>query len=242
MVEKLARSISFIFHPLWIPTFLFGTIFSFTPSLAGPINQELLPRMLVIIFVLTGIIPLATLFVMRLPYFIMIAKLWVRNLINSDGITRSLVYLRPEISMVKRRSVLQSFKMIHRSERVIPFFVITAFYVAICIMFSGKLGWSSFFIMAMLIISLNSLIVSVVTLFWKISVHSVAISCVVGFLLAAILVRAESALLYPLAGFMVIAGGVMSARLYLNVHTPAQVGWGCLMGFLVSFLASWWYF
>jgi hypothetical protein len=242
VVKKLARLVSFVFHPLWIPTFLFAIIFVFTPAIATPINQEIMPRMLVLIFTLTGIIPLATLVVMRLPYFIMIVKLWARQLTNGAGATRSMLELRPQIQMVKKQSLLQSFSMIDRSDRIIPFFVITVFYLAVCVMMSGRLGWGSFFIIAMLTITFTSLVVSVITLFWKISVHSIAVSSLVGFLFAAMLARIESDLIFPLAGCIVIAGVVMSSRLYLNVHSPSQVGWGCLIGFLTSFVVTWVYF
>lgn len=241
MFIKLARFVSLLFHPLWVPTFLFAIIFRFIPSLASPINQEMMPRMLLIIFALTGIIPLITLIFMRLPYFIMIIRLWARQLANGTGSTRTLLGLRPQIETVRKQSVIQSFSMAERSERIIPFFVITAFYVAVCLMMSNRMGWDSFFITAMVTITGISLMVSLITLYWKISVHSVAMSSMVGFLMAAMLITAESALLIPLAGCIVIAGGVMSARLYLNVHSPAQVGWGCLAGFSISFTVTWIY-
>gem|GEM_PF-419914 len=241
MFYRLARFVSLLFHPLWIPTFLFAIIFKFVPSLASPINQELMPRMLLVIFALTGVIPLVTLMLMRLPYFIMIVRLWARQLANGTGSTRTLLGLRPQIEMVRRQSVIQSFSMSDRSERIIPFFVITAFYLAVCIMMSNRMGWDSFFIIAMMTITAISLIVSLTTLYWKISVHSIAASSIVGFLMAAMLIRAETALLLPFAGCIVLAGTVMSARLYLNEHTPAQVGWGCLIGFSISFIVTWIY-
>lgn len=113
--------------------------------------------------------------------------------------------------------------------------------MAVCFMMSGRLGWDSFFMAAMMTITGISLLVSLITLSWKISVHSVAVSSLVGFLLAALLVRAEYDLLYPLIGCILAAGAVMSARLYLNVHTPSQVGWGCLAGFAISFMVTWIY-
>jgi hypothetical protein len=86
-----------------------------------------------------------------------------------------------------------------------------------------------------------SFLVSVITLFWKISVHSVSVNSMVGFLMAAMVSKVEPELLYPLLGSILAAGAVMSARLYLDVHSPAQVGWGCLLGFAISFTATWIY-
>ena len=199
-------------------------------------------RMLVMIFILTGIIPLLTLVAMRLPYFIMIARLWVRQLANGGIGARNMLELRPKIKMVQKQSVIQSFSMEQRHERIVPFFTISLFYLAVCIILSNRLGWGSFFIVAMTTITGISFLVSLVTLKWKISVHSVAISSMVGFLLAAMLVRAEQELLIPLCVSIVVAGLVMSSRLYLNVHSPAQIGYGCLLGFVTSFLVTWIFF
>ena len=199
-------------------------------------------RMLVMIFLLTGIIPLLTLVAMRLPYFIMIARLWVRQLSNGGIGSRDMLELRPKIKMVQKQSVIHSFSMEQRHERIVPFFTISLFYLAVCIILSNRLGWGSFFIVAMATITGISFLVSLVTLKWKISVHSVAISSMVGFLLAAMLVRAEQELLIPLCVSIVVAGLVMSSRLYLNVHSPAQIGYGCLLGFGTSFLVTWIFF
>ena len=194
------------------------------------------------IFVLTGVIPLITLTVMRLPYFIMIIRLWVRRRTNGGVSTREMLELRPQIEMVRKQSAIQSFAMESRSERVIPFFAISVFYFAVSAMLSSRLGWTSFFIVALLTITTTTFLVALITLRWKISVHSVAVCSVVGFLLAAVLARAESELLVPLSVFVIIAGAVMSSRLYLNAHTPAQVGFGGLLGFALSFMVTLIYF
>ena len=199
-------------------------------------------RMLVLILMLTGVIPALTIIAMRLPYIIMIFKLWARQLNNGGVTSRDMLELRPRIKMIRKRSVIQSFSMETRSERIIPFFAISIFYLVVCVMLSNRLGWESFFIVALSTIAGTSFLVSGITLKFKISVHSVAASSVVGFLLAVMLVRAESDLLYPLITAIVLAGAVMSSRLYLNAHTPAQVGYGCLLGFIASFITSWIYF
>jgi len=201
-----------------------------------------MPQFLWLIFVLTGIIPLLTIIVMRFPYLLMGLRLW--NTTRSQGITykRALLSMRQDIGKVRRNSLIQSFNMMDRRDRVVPFFMITVFYIAVCVMMSGRLGWGSFFIVSMLTVAFTSLVVSVITIYWKISVHSVALCSLIGFLLAAMLVRAENPLLIPLALSVLGAGFVMSARLYLNAHTPKQVGYGALIGFLISFTVTYIYF
>ncbi len=201
-----------------------------------------MPRFLWLVFVLTGVIPLLTIMVMRFPYLWMSLRLW--NTSRSQGITykRALLGMRDEISKVRRNSVIQSFNMSERRDRIVPFFMITVFYVVVCVMMSGRLGWGSFFIVAMLTIAATSLVVSLITLYWKISVHSVALCSLIGFLLAAMVVRLEDPLLIPLLLTIICAGFVISARLYLNAHTPKEVGYGALIGFLISFTVTYIYF
>jgi len=242
VLAKLAHFISLVLHPLWVPTYLFAVIFKFTPSLATAIPQESMPQFLVLVFILTGIIPLVTIVVMRFPYLLLRARLWNTRRILGISQQRALFSMRGQLQEVRRNSLIQNFNLSERTERVIPFFMITIFYVAVCVMLSGQLGWESFFIIAMMTVAFTSLVVSMVTLFWKISVHSVAISSLVGFLMSALLVRAETSLLVPLAMSIIAGGFVMSSRLYLNAHTPRQVGWGSLTGFIISFVVSYWYF
>lgn len=242
MITRLAQFLSMLFHPLWIPTYLFAIIFRFTPSLATPINREVMPQFLLLIFVLTALIPLMTIIVMRFPYLLMTFRLWKATRTHGISYTRALLSMRSDIDKVRRHSLIQSFNMNHRAERVVPFFMISVFYVAVCVMLSGQLGWGSFFVVAMLTVAFTSFLVSAITLFWKISVHSVALSSLVGFLLAAFLIRAETPLLWPVAICIIAGGAVMTSRLYLNAHTPREVGYGSAIGFLISFAVSYWYF
>ncbi len=46
----------------------------------------------------------------------------------------------------------------------------------------------------------------------------------------------QSYLLWPTAAVIVVAGLVMSARLYLDAHTPRQVMIGGVVGFGIGFL------
>ena len=242
MITRLAHLISLVLHPLWVPTYLFAIIFYFTPSLAASIPQSAMPQFLVLVFILTAVIPLITILVMRFPYLLLTARLWHARRTLGISQQRALFAMRSQIPAIRRNSLIQNFNLTERTERVIPFFMITIFYIVVSIMLSGQLGWNSFFIVAMLTVAVTSLVVSVVTLFWKISVHSVAMGSLMGFLLAAMVVRAEPVLLFPLVLSILGGGLVMSSRLYLNAHTPGQVWWGALTGFIISFLVSYWYF
>lgn len=86
----------------------------------------------------------------------------------------------------------------------------------------------------MMIVTCMVITSSIVTIFYKVSVHSIGVWGIVGILVP--LNRAtEGLLLYPLAGCLVIAGIVMSARLSLDAHVPREVLVGALIGFAIGF-------
>lgn len=75
----------------------------------------------------------------------------------------------------------------------------------------------------------------IITLGWKISVHSIGIGGLIGTLFA------MSQMLYidvrlPLIISIVLAGIIGSARLSLNEHSPSQIYTGIIIGFLSEFL------
>ena len=86
--------------------------------------------------------------------------------------------------------------------------------------------------MAMLV-----LISTIITVFWKISIHSMGMCGVLGFLLALNLKSPESLPVWSVLIWMLCTGMTMSSRLYLNVHKPVEIYWGAILGFLFCFFA-----
>jgi membrane-associated phospholipid phosphatase len=76
---------------------------------------------------------------------------------------------------------------------------------------------------------------AIATFFYKVSIHSLGASGMIGILLPLNKAIENNALLWPTAIALVIAGLVMSARLYLNAHTFNEVVTGALAGFSIGF-------
>ena len=87
-----------------------------------------------------------------------------------------------------------------------------------------------------LIVALLVFAATIATFFQKVSVHSLAMLGVVGILIPLNRAAEDGALHWPTVAALVLAGLVMSSRLYLNVHTPREVLTGAIIGFGVSFL------
>lgn len=130
---------------------------------------------------------------------------------------------------------LPSLRMANRKERIMPFVYISAFYAFITYFFISKYQIYLNINIMLAGITFVIFLVTVITFYWKISAHSAAVSGIVGFLASFMLLYHDMELLYPLAGMTILAGLLMSARLYLNAHKPAEVWVGALLGFAVSF-------
>lgn len=70
---------------------------------------------------------------------------------------------------------------------------------------------------------------------WKISAHGVGIGGALGLLLLFHLTGPSAHTLWALAGMVVLAGSVLSARLALNAHTPGEAWAGLSLGVSLVF-------
>lgn len=132
-------------------------------------------------------------------------------------------------------NVIKDIRMRSKEERIIPFIITSVCYIIVTFMF---LFMEKFRILPMLAVitgcvSLSIFLVTVITLFWKISAHSVGIAGVVGFILGFAIKYGNEGLLYPFLISVVLAGILMSSRLHLNAHTSMQVLAGTGLGFII---------
>ena len=137
------------------------------------------------------------------------------------------------------QNILKNLSMQERKVRILPFFFTTIFYGITTYLFMDKIKENSIFVTILMAITLIVLVISVITLFFKVSAHSAAASGLIGFLLSIALKHSQHGLLFPLVGILLLAGLVMSARLYLNAHKPNEILLGCVVGFFLSFGTIW---
>jgi hypothetical protein len=128
------------------------------------------------------------------------------------------------------RGIISSWTVNERKERTIPLILTTLLYgITSYIIFRYQIPlflksyiFSAFFI---------SLIVTIINLWWKISLHSVGAGALLGIVLILSL-RTHTSLVEYLILSIITGGLVLSSRLKLNYHNPLQVWLGFLTGFL----------
>ena len=119
-----------------------------------------------------------------------------------------------------------------RRERTVPFFFMASFYGLTAYMFITKIRVNEFLTVILITIATLVFVIALLTVYIKVCVHSAAIAAVVGFMLGIIVKVPSTSLFYPLIGGIIMLGATMSARLSLNVHTPAEVVVGSGLGFI----------
>jgi membrane-associated phospholipid phosphatase len=142
------------------------------------------------------------------------------------------------VLVLKLTSFVSSVSMEDRKERTIPFLFISAFYVALSFILIPKLELNPTFPVIIIAISSLVAVLTVITLFWKISIHSAASCGLVGFILGIHFHFPENELLWPLVISVLIAGAVMSSRLYLGVHRMREIVAGAAVGMATSLGAT----
>ncbi len=147
-------------------------------------------------------------------------------------------FILPAVNILifKIFGTISNYTMDSRKERLVPFVAISVIYIVMTFLFYYRLPFSSNFSNLMLLVTMLVVAGTVITFFYKVSIHSLAMWGGVGILVPLNKAMEQSYLLWPTAGIIVAAGLVMSARLYLDAHTPRQVMIGGLVGFGIGFL------
>lgn len=209
MNTRLAQVFSVVLHPLLMPTLLLGVLFFFAPSVIG-------------VDILSPTVRLTLLGFVSITTFVLPAL--------------TIYYLY-------RAKYIKSLHMQDLADRRLPYFVTALLYALSTYFFTVQLRALSEISPEIGIvlgsITVSILLVGIISLSWKISAHGVGIGGCFGAILGIAVKFSQTQLLYPLVILTVLVGLLISARLYLNAHTPLQVIAGLSLGILVSLLTVW---
>ncbi|HSI89716.1 MAG TPA: hypothetical protein VK927_01305 [Adhaeribacter sp.] len=133
-----------------------------------------------------------------------------------------------------RAGVVQSVMLQDREQRRLPLLLTAVCYAAVTYIFRNQNNLGELFYLTMLVITLSVFVTYMVSLFWKISAHSMGMGGALGLLILLNTLLPENPLSYLIALFVLLSGAVMSARLALNEHDPAQVYTGFLTGLAIG--------
>lgn len=191
-MRLLARALSIVLHPAWMPTILLLLVFNLQPF-----------------------------FGMRLPF---------RSQLVVCGMVLCMTGLFPLVSTwtMARAGIVSSTLLPRRSDRIAPYLMALIYYAGAYYLLrrmpSHPLLWTFLFGFGLALVC-----TLLITLWWKISAHMVAIGALVATLLVLLLLRGPHTTT-ALAIALVAAGALGTARLLDSDHTPAQIYLGWLLG------------
>ncbi len=123
-----------------------------------------------------------------------------------------------------------------RKDRVVPFILIGIFYCGITYLLYYRLNLPGLMLLLIGCMSVCILLVGLVSIVWKVSAHAAGIVGVIGYMVTIQYLFPESDLFRPVVVMIALAGFILSARLYLKAHTPAELFGGCIIGAATSSL------
>ncbi len=153
----------------------------------------------------------------------------------------SFTFLLPLIFMLTMKvlRVIDSLHLPHRKQRRFPFVVISTMYLMTAYLYhypAIRIHLDDKFLHTFLGICVSLVVLTIITFFYKISAHTLAISGVFGGMLAMALRYHEVILAIPLAITAICWGLIMTARLSLKAHNYQEVLWACAVGFPLNFI------
>jgi len=194
----LAKSVSYLFHPLLMASFAVLIVFN-SGHYLSVINAELRNTIYSIYFILTFILP--ALFIPVFYFLRIISKLEIDN----------------------------------NKERLLPLMTVAIMY-ALSWYFMSRVSMPPILLNIILSSLISVLISSIITVFWKISLHCIEMGGLLGFVFY-LANQKDLSVLFIAFIVILVSGLVASARLYLNRHSQAQVYVGYTIGFLVVFFS-----
>ena len=136
--------------------------------------------------------------------------------------------------------LIKSLHFEEKSDRKIPFILVTLFYVLTIYFLKQKTELDPILWQGMAIITVSVVLLTAVTFFWKMSAHMTGIGGLLAVLGVLGIYFPSLDLAYLLVATLVLVGLVASSRLYLEAHSPAEVYAGLLVGFATCWIGFMW--
>jgi hypothetical protein len=145
-----------------------------------------------------------------------------------------VTFLLPVLNLgiMKAFGSIRSFHLEERKERILPFVSIALVYVAVTLVFFYKtrISLGDNFMRLMVVMDALAIVACVITLFYKISVHSLSAWGMVAVLILLNKASEANSLFYPAIIAIVLTGFIMSARVSVEAHNLREVLWGGIAG------------
>lgn len=140
-----------------------------------------------------------------------------------------------------RMGYLDNLAMEKREQRSLPLLFTGACYGVTAYLLYNTSALDEIFFFVMGLIAASVFLTYFVSLFWKVSAHSVGLGGALGLLMVLNRLMPDGSITMAIIVAIIVSGAVLSARLALHAHTPAQVyagyGAGLLLVVITAYIA-----
>ncbi|MCK5102243.1 MAG: PA-phosphatase [Cyclobacteriaceae bacterium] len=167
----------------------------------------------------------------------MMQPLQKESLLQVLSIIFIVTFIIPVISIgtLRLSNFITDLNLVDKKQRITPFLFVTCFYGISAYLFYAKLSINNMIFLVFSTTAVLLFILTIVTIFWKISAHGAGIGGTIGFILALGMAYPIHHFAIVLAILLIIAGLIVHSRLSLNTHSPLQVYAGVLLGAVFCF-------
>lgn len=153
-----------------------------------------------------------------------------------------VVMLCVHFLLSKRKISMDMLYLKNTKDRVYPFLHTGIFYGGITYIFYANLHLNPFICSFMSMVAVAVLLSSVISLFYKISAHTIALSALTGYVFMMHYLLPDADLLISGCVLIFITGLTAMCRLYLNAHTLGQIAAGFITGLFCTASCIVWFY
>lgn len=146
-------------------------------------------------------------------------------------------FVIPLLSIIGMRfsNSINSFHMPDKRERILPFSLISAFYLMTSGFFYFRFQVDQLVLNTLVMVTACLISLTIITYFWKISSHLAGAAGLLAVIIVLSMKYGVNPLFYTFLLSIMACGALASARLALNAHKPLEVYGGFILGFFWSF-------
>lgn len=138
------------------------------------------------------------------------------------------------IFLRKKNVAYEDLTMKDKKGRSIPFLFTGGYYAGLAWMVLNNLKLTPFVGVVISCIAGMVLVLALISMFWKISAHATGLGGLLSLLVVTGMIFPGNELFWPVIVAVLVAGLVLSARLYLKAHSAVQVLAGAALGLLTG--------
>ncbi|MDX2188648.1 MAG: hypothetical protein SFY32_02180 [Bacteroidota bacterium] len=138
------------------------------------------------------------------------------------------------IFIMYRLRLIESLHLNEITDRIKAFFCTIPIYVLSVYVMYSKFQFTGLAMAIQSTVLISMFVSGIITFFWKISLHSMSVTGLVYFVGYLAAVYKIELLYFTFLILLIVAGLLMSARLYLGAHNLSQIGAGMFLGLFLS--------